>query len=51
MRRNLGIPTPFPTVGRGSHLKLPCVYLRFIVVLPFGCTPDFGRFYGSRGSS
>jgi hypothetical protein len=32
-------------------MKPPCVHLRFVGVFPFGFTPDFGRFYGSRGSS
>jgi hypothetical protein len=51
MKVEKGIPTPFPTVGRGAYLKPPCVHNGFVGVLPFGYTPDFGRFYGSRGSS
>ena len=27
-----------------------CVHKRFVVVAPCGRIPDFGRFYGSRGS-
>jgi hypothetical protein len=44
-----GIPTPFPTVGRGADLKPSFVHKSFVAVLVFACTPDFGRFYGSRG--
>jgi hypothetical protein len=44
-----GIPTPFPTVGRGDNLKAAFVRNGFIAIQSLAGIPDFGRFYGSRG--
>ena len=41
----MGIPTPFPTVGRGAGLKPSFVHKGFVAVLVFACTPYFGRFF------
>ena len=44
------IPTPFPTAGGVLNGSPPFVHKRFVVVCLLRCIPDFGRFYGSRGS-
>ena len=45
-----GIPTPFPTRGGVVICNPSFVHKRFVVVSTSGRIPDFGRFYGSRGS-
>jgi hypothetical protein len=49
IRGRKAIPTPLPTWGGVLMLIPPFAHNRFVVVLPLGCIPDFGRFYGSRG--
>ena len=39
-----GIPTPFPTAGIPPEWKPSFVHGCFVVVLPLGGIPDFGRF-------
>jgi len=46
----LPIPTPVPTAGTPCDLKPSFVHRCFVVVLPLGSIPDFGRFYGSHGA-
>ena len=46
----LPIPTPVPTAGTPCDLKPSFVHWCFVVVLPLGSIPDFGRFYGSHGA-
>jgi hypothetical protein len=45
-----GVPTPVPTAGILADLYPLCVHKRFVVVRLPRSTPDFGRFYGSRGT-
>src|ERR1043165_4679829 len=46
-----GIPTPFPTVGKPSRLIFARQRKGFLAIRSLHSTPDFGRFYGSRGGS
>lgn len=48
-RSREGIPAPLPARGRGSNLNCINVYTAFIVFPSVRFTPDFGRFFRSRG--
>jgi hypothetical protein len=37
----MGIPTPFPTVGRGGIVTAPCIYRALVVVCTLRGIPDF----------
>jgi len=44
------VPTPVPTVGTPCDLNSSFARKDFVAVCAVRATPDFGRFYGSRGS-
>jgi hypothetical protein len=45
---DLGIPAPFPAVGRGINGGLRLFYRALIIVGRWDGTPDFGRFWLAR---